>query len=247
MKNIAYILIFSLFLVSCEEEEKITAENPQITFNFKHFYKDQVLDVRSDNSLIYTNEMGNEWNVKSIKYFISKLVIYKENGEAYDVNMYKLINPAEANTNYQTYILKDIPEGKYNRMSFIFGIDSARNRLLGLGNNSEVNAMEWPEPLGGGYHFMMMEGVYKNPNDILYGYAIHLGKNGNQFKAEFPIDVTTGPNSKGNIDIIMNIDQWFDGMNKIDLNDGYGNMMEDDAKQLLFKQNASNVFSIEQK
>ncbi len=46
----------------------------------------------------------------------------------------------------------------------------------------------------------------------------------------------------------MNVDQWFDGLNKVNLNDGYGYIMESDAKQLLFKQNAeSSVFSIVQK
>lgn len=240
------LVFFSIVLFSCEDEETVTLENPQINFHFKHQYKNQNLEVRTDNNLIYTNEMGNQWNIKSIKYFISKLTLYKDNGEKYDVNMYKLINPAEPNTAYQEYQLKDIPEGHYTNVSFIYGIDSARNRLLGLGNNSEANSMEWPDVLGGGYHFMMMEGVFLRGDTLLSGYAIHLGKNGNQFKAEFPIDFNAEKGKVANINITASIDQWFDGLNKINLNDGYGYIMENDAKQLLFKQNASRVFSLVQ-
>lgn len=244
MKVKFLLVLIAVLFFACGEDEKIELENPQISFHFKHYYKSQTLDVRSDNNLIYTNEMGNPWNVKSIKYFISKLIVYKDNGEAYDVNMYKLINPAESNTSYQEYVLKDIPEGHYNKVSFIFGIDSARNKLLGLGNNSEVNSMEWPDPLGGGYHFMMMDGVFKRKDSVLSGYGIHLGKNGNQYKAEFPIDFNASKGANANINILVNIDQWFDGLNKIDLNDGYGYIMESNEKQLLFKQNASRVFSL---
>ncbi len=239
-------ILLSMFLIACGDDDTITLDKPTINFHFKHLYKTNNIDIRTDNSLVYTNEAGNPWNIKSIKYYISKLIIYKDDSIAYDVNMVKLINPAESNTEYQEYILKDIPAGRYTKMSFIFGVDSTRNKFLGLGNTSEANSMEWPDPLGGGYHFMMMEGVYQNNNNVLSGYAIHLGKNNNQYYAEYPIDFTAKDGAKANINIIMNVDQWFDGINTIDLNDGYGYMMDDDAKQLLFKQNASSVFSIEQ-
>lgn len=243
----AFVYILMLVALSaCDEKESAKLDKPAINFHFKHLYKTNAMDVRTDNSLIYTNEAGNTWNIKSIKYYISKLIIYKDDSIAYDVNMVKLVNPAETNSAYQEYTLGDIPAGHYTKMSFIFGVDTARNKFLGLGNNSEANSMEWPDPLGGGYHFMMMEGVYLNSNNVLVGYAIHLGKNNNQYTAEFPIDFTAKDGAKANINITMNVDQWFDGINKINLNDGYGYMMDDDAKQLLFKQNASSVFSIQQ-
>lgn len=246
MKVRLLLVLFAVLFFACGDDEEVTLDNPKISFHFKHYYKNQPLEVRTDNNLIYTNEMGNPWNVKSIKYFISKLIVYKDDGLAYDVNMYKLINPAETNTSYQEYVLNNIPEGHYNRVSFIFGIDSSRNKLLGLGNNSEVNSMEWPDPLGGGYHFMMMDGVFKRNDSVLSGYGIHLGKNGNQYKAEFPIDFHAEKGANANINILVNLDQWFDGINKINLNDGYGYIMESNEKQLLFKQNASRVFSLVQ-
>ncbi len=246
MKAKFLVVILSFVLLSCGDDDNPVLDNPSIKFNFKHLFKEQNLVVSTNNTLIYTNVRGNEWNVKSMKYYISKLIIYKEDGQAYDVNMVKLINPAEPNSSYQEYTLTDIPEGKYTRLSFVFGVDTVRNKFLGLGNTSESNSMEWPGPLGGGYHFMMMEGVFKNDTNALVGYAIHLGKNYNQHYAEFPIDFVAEKGKSSTVNIIMNVDQWFDGVNDIDLNDGYGYIMDDDAKQLLFKQNASSVFSIQQ-
>lgn len=247
MRKIFLLLIISVFIISCDKEDEKVLENPQITFQFKHLFKTQALEIRSDNQLIYKNELQNDWNVKSLKYYISKIIIYKEDGTAYDVNMYKFINLPEPNTIVSDYILKDIPDGRYTRLSFIFGIDSARNKPFALENNAENNSMEWPTQIGGGYHIMMMDGVYQNSNGQLSGYGIHLGKPGNQVELDFPIDFTASKGAKASIQIQMSVDQWFDGLNKVNLNDGYGYIMESDEKQLLFKQNAgSSVFSIVQ-
>jgi hypothetical protein len=247
MRKLSILIVASLFLLSCGEDEESKLDNAQISFQFKHFYKTQELEIRADNNLIYTNSANNPWNVKVLKYYISKLSLVNQDGTVYDVNMYKYINPAELEASYTQYLLKDIPNGRYTKLSFIFGIDSARNKPFVLENTSENNSMEWPSQIGGGYHFMMMDGVFRNSNNQLSGYGIHLGKPGNQIKYEFPIDFTAVEGKKSSINIKMSIDQWFDGLNKIDLNDGYGYIMEDDAKQLLFKQNGeSSVFDIEQ-
>lgn len=246
MKKLFFALILSLSLVSCKDDDKNIAENSTVVFNFKHLYKQESLTIRNDNQLVYNTQTGNAYNVKSLKYYISKLTLEKADGTLYDVNMYKLINPAESE-NYTQYRLENVPSGGYKKLHFVFGIDSTRNVLLGLPNNSETNSMEWPIVLGGGYHFMMLEGVFKKTDSSLSGYAIHLGKSPNQYKASFNIDLDMTVGNTRNIDVIMNVDQWFDGINKVNLNDGYGYIMEDSLKQLQFKQNASSVFSIEQK
>lgn len=246
MKKLFFALILSLSLISCKDDDENNTQNYTVVFNFKHLYKQENLTIRDDNQLVYNTETGNEYNVKSLKYYISKLTLEKADGTLYDVNMYKLVNPA-AGENYTQYKLENVPSAVYKKLHFVFGIDSSRNVLLGLPNNSETNSMEWPIVLGGGYHFMMLEGVFKKADSNLSGYAIHLGKSPNQYKASFNIDLDMSISNTRTIDIIMNVDQWFDGVNKVNLNDGYGYIMEDSLKQLQFKQNASSVFSIEQK
>ncbi len=246
MKKLFFALILSVTLISCEDDKPTDTQSSSVVFNFKHLYKQESLNIRNDNQLVYTTQTNNPYNVKSLKYYISKLTLEKADGTLYDVNMYKLVNAAEGQ-NYTQYVLNNVPSGVYKKLHFIFGIDSTRNVLLGLPNNSETNSMEWPIVLGGGYHFMMLEGVFKKSDSSLSGYAIHLGKSPNQYKASFNIDLDMTVSNSRNIDIIMNVDQWFDGVNKVNLNDGYGYIMEDSLKQVQFKQNANSVFSIEQK
>ena len=248
MRKYLLLSILSVFLFSCEEDETSAPTNALLNIEFKHYYESEPLQIKADNTLNYTNSSQNNWNVKSLKYYISKIIIYKADQTSYDVNMYKFINLSEPGAEVSNYVLKDIPDGRYVKMSFVFGIDSARNVSFGLDNTVENNSMEWPSTLGGGYHIMMMDGVYRTNQNQLSGYGIHLGKPGNQVKLEYPIDYTAQKGSSATISIQMNIDQWMNGLNKIDLNDGYGYIMDNDAKQLLFKQNAaSSVFSIVQK
>lgn len=243
-----YILILASILTifsSCTEDENNTSPKSVLTVQFKHFYKNQALQIVNDNLLIYLNAELNQYNVKSLKYYISKIIFEREDGTMYDVNMYKLVNAAESEA-FNQYRFTDIPNGQYKKIHFTFGIDSARNVLQGLPNNSETNSMEWPVNLGAGYHFMMLEGVFKKSDNSLSGYAIHLGKTPNQYKAEFNIDLNVQSGSDYKINVQMNVDQWFDGINKVNLNNGYGYIMEDSLKQIQFKQNASSVFSIVQ-
>ena len=69
--------------------------------NFVHTFQDSTLQILESNQLIYTTTTGNKFNIKNLKYYIAKLTLYQNNGAKYDVNMVKLINPMEQNTNYQ--------------------------------------------------------------------------------------------------------------------------------------------------
>ena len=68
--------------------------------------------------------------------------------------------------------------------------------------------MAWPDVMGGGYHFMKLEGHFKKPADQPAGYAMHLGDNGYQVDLSFPIEfeITTE-----GITLVADIDamQWF--------------------------------------
>lgn len=239
-----YFLILSLFILSCHKEK----DNPEpvqggsITFNFRHLVEGESLQLSNDG-FPYTNAAGNPYRITTLKYYISKLSLYNSEGQVYDVNMYKLINFVQ-NTETITYQLSGIPSGTYTKVSFLFGIDSARNILFGLGNNPQDNEMEWPFFMGGGYHFMKMEGAYRHSEDTTRGYAIHLGRTPNQALITFTnLSIKVDNNSQEwNIDV--NIDKWFDGPNVINLKDGYASIMEDSMKQALFKQNAQTVFNL---
>ncbi len=242
MNTIKFLLLGLMVLViSCQDDP----EPGKVNVVFTHTVDGEILELAPD-SLIYVNERGNLYKIVSLKYYISKLTLHKSDGTGYDVNMYKLFNLSQHPSGKVNYQFEQIPDGTYTEVSFVFGIDTVRNVLLGLGNNPADNDMGWPHVLGGGYHFMMMDGVFKRENGSNSGFGIHLGKTPNQVYIKLKnLNIQVSENSTTEVNIKVALDQWFNGVNKIDLNDGYGAIMEDQAKQLLFLQNAPQVFSIE--
>jgi hypothetical protein len=247
MNKLTGIVFALIFLASCTPKKNtpdpvpVTKDTGAVIFFFKHNIDGEALVFDAFN---YTNEAGNEYKINTLKYFISKITLHKTSGGEYDVNMYKLVNASETNADAQKYILQNVPSGDYSMISFIYGIDTNRNVFAGLENNPSNNSMEWPEPIGGGYHFMQLEGGYKKTIDTIRYYAIHLGKTPNQVYFEFPENFSVNKDTL-EFDIRMNVNNWFKSPNMIDLRDNYGYIMEDDAKQLEFRQNAANVFSLE--
>lgn len=232
------LVLCSVLLFSCKpEKEQASPQTGSLDFYFTHTVDSQGLQIGQYD---YYTAANNRYKVTALRYFISKLTLYKENGESYDADMYHYVSLAQASTH--TYTLSGIPNGVYTRMSFVFGIDSARNHMGGIPATNETLSMIWPDA---GYHFMQLDGFYKNTENADKVFNIHLGMTPNQVVCSFDnlhLEVSGNTQTTG---INMNVNKWFDGANRIDLNDDYSAIMEDPAKQLLFRQNVSAVFTVE--
>lgn len=76
----------------------------------------------------YTNAAGETYNVRSLRYFISNIVLVKTDGSEYVVpqdSSYFLID--ESLTNNNPTLL--IPEGEYRQLNFMLGVDSLRSTM----------------------------------------------------------------------------------------------------------------------
>lgn len=80
---------------------------------------------------IYTNEMGQKFNINLLRYYISAIELDGPNGERYtdqlDVKAaeskgYYLVD--ESNSKSQTITLSGVPAGEYNKITFTVGVDS---------------------------------------------------------------------------------------------------------------------------
>lgn len=243
MKQLVLALFICIVFFACKKKEDPEPQQQvaAATFQFVHMADSLPLGF---NIFQYTNTEGNLYKVTRLEYYVSKIIFEKADGTVYDANMYHYINGEDVSTH--TLTISNIPEGTYKQVRFIFGIDSARNVPSGLDNNTINNDMEWPSFMGGGYHFMRFEGLFKDTAGQDRGYAIHLGKTPNQVLITLPNSgITVAKGDKWNYTVSMNINNWFKEPNPIDLNDDYTSIMEDDNAQQKFAQNAVHVFSLE--
>jgi len=240
------ILIFlgtSLFLGSCKKEPIPT----YLTINFTHTVDGSDLIT---NSMIYTNEAGENYDVQTLKYLISDITLHAEDGSSLLLDEVHFINISNESTFSFTY--NDVPNNNYTSISFDMGLDPAKNISAkyvneGIGTNQEFHpTMFWPETNGGGYHYMKLEGDF---NDSLSGYGTHTGGTmGDDYSFNNTNNISlTVDDDIGNISININmeINNWYNSPNQIEFSSyGMGIMMNME-KQMQLKQNGmTDVFSV---
>lgn len=212
------------------------------------------------DSLCFTNEAGNEFMVTEIQWFLSNLELqtdqggwialdHRDSSYANDKVFYIDTNIPES----QTLEIFPIPVGNYKKLRFTFGLDEQDNQT-GLFSDSPEADMFWPDVMGGGYHYMKLNGKYKNMDGRLAPLAIHLGIGQNEqltefyqncFIVELPIDFNVSVNSDNQIDLTMIVDNWFRNPNTIDFNEYGSSIMQNQIAQLLLKSNGHDVFRVE--
>ncbi len=229
------VSIATLF-TSCTKDNETTEAN--LTFNFIHMVGDQHLEF---DTLIYTNAFGNNYSVSTLKYFVSDFVLSRDDGSMIMINKVHYIDARD--TSSLSFTADElIPGGDFIEISFSFGLADENNN-----SNSYINPpeslMEWPLPMGGGYHYMKLEGKFDSIGS-LKNYQAHTGRlmenphnitvKLNRFS--FTVDGTTA-----DINIIMNINQWWANPNTLDLNNISG-IMGNEIMQQKLQENGASVF-----
>ena len=214
------------------------------------------------DSLCYQNEAGNEFMITEIQWFVSKMELQNEQGEWIPLEHREVDNLFPFATDKIFYVDTNIPEsqtlqmapirvGHYKALRFTFGLDEEDN-ISGLYSDSPESNMFWPEPLGGGYHYMKLNGRFANSEDELVPLNIHLGigQNAdhseyyqNYFTVEGPIDLDIVENMEHLILMSMNIDNWFRNPNLYDFNVYGSAIMQNQAAQQILKENGHDVFT----
>lgn len=214
------------------------------------------------DSLCYHNEAGNAFMITEIQWFISKIELQNEQGQWFSLRHRNYDDLSPAATDKIFYIDTNIPEsqalkmtalpvGRYKALRFTFGLDEAGNQTGLFSNPPEAN-MFWPDPLGGGYHYMKLNGKYVTADGELAPLNIHLGIGQNADHSEFyqnyftvegPIDLYVYGAKENHIRLCMNVDNWFRNPHVYDFN-VYGSaiMQNQDAQQTL-KENGQDVFT----
>lgn len=249
MKKIASILFLCLLIVSCNEDNDDNISQVNITFNFSHNWDGNAVSNANFNTIQYTNANGEELSIEKLRYLISKISFQNTNGETFILEGYNLVDVTN-NTNLGFVPITTIPVGDYSNVSFIFGFNNDDN----YNNYPDLNSTSWnvPDMLGGGYHYMQLEGKFIDNTTTETGYAYHAIRavNNSGTSPEFENtffevnlgEITITNNAVFNIE--MNIAEWFKNPNTWNLNELNNMLMPNYDAQIMMYQNGQSVFSL---
>lgn len=239
-----YILIVFIMIgfLSCKKDKtdpKPPGKNPSTTgtLSFVLHYKVSGADLETDK-IIYTNEAGNRYSVWTLKAILSAFNFHKPAGEWKDNNYYYI---DVSDNNFNKITVNKIPAGTYTGFDFLIGIDSIHNQHDSLPATIEFQNMIWPTMMGGGFHFLKLEGQFISPADTL-GYTVHVGQNGNTSLNSIDKVFTVSPGGVTTIDLFIDINEWYKTPNTFNFNtDGYSTM-DDTTAMRKIAENGRDVF-----
>ncbi len=221
---------------SCE----YTPISTNLTINFTHTVDATNFILGAVGTLPYTNNAGQPYNVKRLWYIISDITLHAEDGTSNLIKDIHFIDASEVST--LSFITNDLEDNNYTSISYTMGLNPTRNISNAYVNEDFHSKMFWPEFIGGGYHYMKLEG---NFNDSITFYNTHTGPTNGEDYSFIHTDiitlVTTETTSEAIISINMEINNWYQNPNSITISNN--GIMENMPIQMQMKQNGSDVFS----
>jgi len=243
------LMVCSLFFFSCQKEKTGTIE-----LLFTNTIDEQPVQF---NELIYTNIAGNKYQVDEVRYFISRVFLIDAGRRWIEVKQDDGIHYVDFSIpNTLTWKISDMPQRNYTAISFVFGLDSALNTSNRFVNAPECN-FAWPENLGGGYHYMQINGFFENKDGNKQSLNIHTGigqlyENDtikafvhNTFIVTLPVKYAINEDNPVSLTLNMEIQRWFGSPFKpYNFNTFGSEIMKNQKAQQLLQENGRYVFSV---
>lgn len=261
MKRFKFIL-FSIAIVlsfgtSCHKDnppENTVPESGNIVFKFAHYVNGNPLQT---DTMMYTNAAGNQYEVDQVRYFISDVQFHKSGGSIVNIDScswaHYVDNDIPSTLTWST--CDKLPIGTFDSITFRFGIISSKNISYMFVNPPESN-FAWPDVLGGGYHYMQLNGKWKDSINQIENFNTHLGIGmtiagndttfiDNSFHVKLPNSgFTLAKDATKEIQIIMNIDSWYDTPYVYDHNHFGQMIMQNETAMNEISVNGFDVFTV---
>jgi len=211
------------------------------------------------DSCIYENASGNRYAVTEVQYFISDIRIVKADGSEYSIKCDNGAHYVDIDIPGTLQWMPDdqLPVGRYTAIKLHFGLIPELNKTFFYPNPPENN-MSWPTQLGGGYHYMKINGRWLNQGGETTNFNLHTGTGqerdaagnitgfiDNSFEVTLPLkDFTIEKGEMAVIPMEMNVNEWFRNPNLFDFDVFGGSIMQNQAAQNILKENGQNVLSV---
>ncbi len=244
MKKLALSLVAlaTLVTISCKKDEE-SAKSGKVNLSFDHKVGSEQLEF---DTLKYINAVGHEYEVTKLVYFLSNITFNKSNGTA-EIVKGPIYIDAEDPTKLEYNGTIELPVGTYSSIGVTFGIDSNMNVTDTLTTVEEV-AMAWPEPMGGGYHYMKLEGTYDSLGlGVIKNYKTHTGPTmGKPYYFDVTFDNSAFTINEDGMDltITMDVNEWYTDPTVYDFATYGPAIMGNMDAQMVLKGNGQSVFSV---
>jgi len=261
-KIFSLLPLIILFLFSCKKGND-TPPNPdsgQLAFLFEQFVDSVPLHL---DTLIYENAAGNHYKLTDLQYFISDIVLHRKTGGQFFIKSDDGIHYIDVRLQASKYWqpTDSIIQDEYDSITFIFGITAEKNISNRFPNPPERD-MAWPDILGGGYHYMKLNMMWRNePSVNPMPFMFHLGIGQhysgttpdpdsitgyiqNYFKISFPLNLMIQTDVKKEIILEMDVNKWFGPVEIFDFAQYPMMIMQDQTAMELACRNGRNAFRV---
>ncbi|NVO19967.1 MAG: hypothetical protein HXX13_09715 [Bacteroidetes bacterium] len=256
-KQLSLILLPALFCWlllagSCRNDQD---KGGKIDIAFRNLLNDSSAIT---SSLRYTNSAGNIYEVDELQYFISDIKLWKE-GKAFLLTADSGIHYVDINIPSTLIWTPDqvFPAGTYDSISYTFGLNEARN-ISNYFVNPPERDMFWPDVMGGGYHYMKMNGKWKATGGQINPFNLHLGVGmisdslgnnvfvQNYFTVTVPVYQAYVSESQFNRTLWfqMDINSWFDTPYTWDWNIIGGQIMQNQDAMYMASMNGKDAITV---
>ncbi len=256
--GLLFILAVLFTGVACNDNnDEPSPESGYITLTFSHDNNSQPLVF---DTMIYVNKSGNEYLVNEIQYFISDVTLTSVSGDKLLLDAWEDMHYVDTDieSTFTWALADDIPVGDYSAISFTFGISESKNQSLMFVNPPE-SFMFWPENLGGGYHYLKLNGKWLNADGGISPYNFHLGIG--QIYYSYPDSITgfvqnyftvtpeissftINKGATTTMELTMNVDKWFETPNTYNHDDWGGDIMQNQDAMKIAAENGHDVFTV---
>lgn len=247
MKLVKYLIVLSIFITlnGCNNNDNPPITSGILVLNFTHNWDGVDVTSTDFNDIKFTNANNDIQSITKIRYLVSNIILHQSSGENIELTGYFLV---DLTNNSTVAYITNIPFATYSNLSFTFGFDEIDN-IDGAYPDLNSASWNWPEMLGGGYHFMQLEGKYDDAGTES-PYAYHMGTAKNPASGEFEqnyfnvnidgFSMTTDVE----VEIKMNIAEWFKNPYTWDLDVYNIELMPNYDAQRLMNQNGQSIFNL---
>lgn len=234
MRISIYFIICLILWLGCQ---KSSFKNRNIVFEIHHEIDGQNLEY--DTSM-YKNSVLELYSIQNLEYYISSIKLETTTNEFISIPGVFYINGKYMNVfSHSDFLLRDL---QIKNVHFNIGLNQSLNVSNSLPATMENINMAWPDNIGGGYHFIKLEGTFIDSIGMS-GYAIHLGRDTSLVSCIVPFNMESSQETI-NINLLMNVNELYRNPYDYSLRKDGHSTMGDDILMHKIAKNSTDLFKI---